>query len=241
LQYFIYFCRRPDGGGLYLLVSPSGGKLWRFNYRFDGKEKTLFLKSYPDKSLESARTDRNNARQLLANGVDPGAVVKAQKEQEQVQKAIDANTFEKVAREWHEHKKPEWSDNHADRLLHRLELDIFPFIGSTPIVEITTPELVNLLQRVATRTLETAHRLKIAFHGVFRHALITGIIKSNPAADLRGILPTVKPKHMAAPTEPKKVAELVKAIDGFTGSYVTKCALKMMRSQKLQKKLFSAS
>lgn len=216
-----------DGGGLYLLITPTGGKLWRYNYRFDGKEKTLFLKTYPEKSLNSARKDREEARQLLTNGVDPGAVVKALKEQDQVQKAIDANTFEKVAREWHEEKKQVWSTNHANRLLHRLELDVFPTIGSRPIVEIERSELVNELRRISARTVETAIRLKVAFSGVFLHALNQGLIKHNPAADLKGIVPRAIHKHMAAPTEPKKVAELVKAIDGFSGSYVTKCALKL--------------
>lgn len=223
-----------DGYGLYLLVTPSGGKLWRMDYRFNGIRKTLFLKSYLEITLAEARERREDARKLVANGVDPGAIIKAQKEddkaqkvQAEVQKEIDSNTFEKVARDWHQHKKPEWSDNHADRLLRRMEMDIFPFIGSKPIVEIERPEIIELLQRVAVRTLETANRLKIAFHGVFRYAHNKGLIRHNPSTDMREVLPTVKPKHMAAPTEPRKVSELVKAIDGFSGSYVTKCALKL--------------
>ena len=223
-----------DGYGLYLLITPSGGKLWRMDYRFNGIRKTLFLKSYPDVSLAKARERRDDARQLVANGVDPGAIIKAQKEevkaqkvQEQVQAAIDSNTFEKIAREWHEHKKNKWSDNHAERLLHRLELDVFPTIGNRPIVEIERSELVNELRRIAARTVETAIRIKAAFYGVFRYALDGGLIKNNPAADLKEIVPRVVHKHMAAPTEPKKVAELVKAIDAFSGSYVTKCALKL--------------
>lgn len=216
-----------DGYGLHLLVTPSGGKLWRYQYRFDDKQTGVAFGTYPEISLADARNRRDEARQLLANGVDPGAVKKSQKAQEQIQNELDANTFEKVARDWHQHNKPDWSDNHADRLLRRLELDIFPYIGSKPIVEIERPEIIELLHRVAVRTLETAHRLKIAFHGVFRYAHNKGLIKHNPSADMRGVLPTVKPKHMAAPTEPKKVAELVKAIDGFTGSYVTKCALQL--------------
>ncbi len=216
-----------DGYGLHLLVTPSGGKLWRYQYRIDGKQTGMAFGTYPEITLSDARKRRDDARQLMANGVDPGAVKKAQKVQEQAQKELDANTFEKIAREWHEHKLPEWSDNHAQRLLRRMELDIFPYIGSKPIVEIERPEIIELLQRVAVRTLETANRLKIAFHGVFRYAHNKGLIKHNPSADMREVLPTVKPKHMAAPTEPKKVAELVKAIDGFSGSYVTRCALQL--------------
>lgn len=120
-----------DGGGLYLLVTPSGGRLWRFNYRFDGKQKTLFLKSYPEISLGDARERRNEARKLMANGIDPGTVIsnKAKKVMAEAEKAevlkqaeITANTFEKVARDWHESKISTWSETHADRLIHRLSM-----------------------------------------------------------------------------------------------------------------------
>jgi len=212
-----------DGGGLYLLVSPTGGKLWRFDYRLNDKRKTLSFKTYPEISLSDARQRREDARKLVANGVDPGEIKKAQKAIEQAQ----AETFKVVTLEWHEQKKSEWSDNHAERLLRRLELDIFPYIGDKPIAEIRTPELVDLLERVAVRTLETAHRLKIACDMVFRYAVIKGKSEHNPAASLRGVLPTVKNKHMAAPTEPKAVTELLRAIEGFSGSFVTKCALQL--------------
>lgn len=212
-----------DGGGLYLLVTPPGGKLWRFDYRLNGKRKTLSFKTYPEISLSDARQRREDARKLVANGVDPGDIKKAQKAIEQAQ----AETFKTVTLEWHEQKKSDWSDNHAGRLLRRLELDIFPYIGDKPLAEIRTPELVTLLERVAIRTLETAHRLKIACDMVFRYAVIKGKCEHNPAASLRGVLPTVKPKHMAAPTEPKAVTELLRGIDGFSGSFVTKCALQL--------------
>lgn len=116
-----------DGGGLYLLITPSGGKLWRFNYRFDGKQKTLFLKSYPEITLSDARKERDDARRLLANGVDPGAVIKAQKEQVQIQSEISANTFEKVAREWLQKNSPSWSASHIKTITSRLERDVYPF------------------------------------------------------------------------------------------------------------------
>jgi integrase len=212
-----------DGSGLYLLVTPTGGKIWRFDYRLNDKRKTLSFKSYPEISLADARQRREDARKLVANGVDPGEIKKAQKAIEQAR----AETFKTVTLEWYDQKKPEWSDNHAERLLRRLELDIFPYIGDKPIADIRTPELVNLLERVAVRTLETAHRLKIACDMVFRYAVIKGKSEHNPAASLRGVLPTVKNKHMAAPTEPKAVAELLRAIEGFSGSFVTKCALQL--------------
>jgi len=212
-----------DGGGLYLLVTPTGGKLWRFDYRFNGKRKTLSFKSYPEISLLDARRHRDDARKLVANGADLGEVKKAQKAIEQAR----AEAFKTVTLEWYYQKKPEWSDNHAERILRRLELDVFPFIGDKPITDIRTPELVELLERVAVRTLETAHRLKIACDMVFRYAVIKGKSENNPAASLRGVLPTVKYKHMAAPTEPKAVAELLRAIDGFSGSFVVKCAMQL--------------
>lgn len=212
-----------DGNGLYLLVTPTGGKLWRFNYTYLGKQKTLFLKSYPEKSLLDARKDRDDARRLIVNGVDPGELKKAQKAIEQQK----AETFKTIALEWHEQKKPEWSETHTDRILKRLEHDIFPYIGDKPISEIKTPELVELLQRIALRTLETAHRLKIAVDMIFRYAVVKGRIETNPAAALRGVLPAVRHKHMAAPTEPAAVAELMRAIDGFSGSFVVKCALQI--------------
>jgi hypothetical protein len=114
-----------DGGGLYLLITPSGGKLWRFNYRFDEKYKTLFLKSYPEITLSDARKARDDARKLLANGVDPSAVIKAQKEQTQIQSEISANTFKKVAREWLQKNAPAWSESHIKTITSRLERDVY--------------------------------------------------------------------------------------------------------------------
>jgi len=212
-----------DGGGLYLLVTPSGGKLWHFKYRADGKEKKLTFGSYPDVSLTTARDKRDEARRLIASGIDPGEAKKKQQELDEITRL----TFSEIALEWHASKRSEWSESHAQKLLRRLELDVFPYIGNKPIAEIRTPELATILERVAIRTLETAHRLKIACDMVFRYAVLKGKCEQNPAASLLGLLPTVKPKHMAAPTDPKKVAELLKAIDGYSGAFVTKCALRL--------------
>lgn len=212
-----------DGGGLYLLVTPSGGKLWHFKYRAEGKEKKLTFGSYPDVPLTVAREKRDDARRLLAGGMDPAEVKKAQ----QVVDEIKRLTFSEVALEWHTNKKSEWSESHAKKLLRRLELDVFPYIGNKPIADIRTPELATILERVAIRTLETAHRLKIACDMVFRYAVLKGKCEQNPASSLRGLLPSVKPKHMSAPTDPKQVAELLKAIDVYSGAFVTKCALRL--------------
>ncbi len=213
-----------DGDGLYLLVTTKGHKYWRFKYRFDGKEKLLALGTYPERSLLNARHDRDVARKQVAAGIDPNSARKAAKA-ERAEHA--ANTFKAVALEWHDKKKSDWSENHAGRLLHRLELDIFPFIGDKPITEIKTPEMVETLERVAKRTLETAHRLKIACNMVFRYAMVKGKCDSNPVDAMKGVLPTVKNKHMAAPTDPKAVTELLRAIDDFSGSFIVKCAMKL--------------
>lgn len=225
-----------DGGGLHLLVTPSAGKLWRLQYRFAGKQKTIAFGSYPEISLSKARQYREEARQALAIGTDPGNLVgkKAQKmkaeairlEQEKLAE-IAADTFEKVAREWHASKVSEWSESHADRLMRQLVRDVFPEIGKRHISEIKFTDIVKLLRKVSIRTLETAHRLKIAFHGTFRYAMMHGMITHNPATDFREVLPTVKPKHMAAPTNAKQVAELMRAIDGFSGSFIVKCAMQL--------------
>jgi integrase len=217
-----------DGEGLHLLVTHSGGKLWRFQYRYAGKQKTLAFGSFPEISIADARNLRDKARKEVAKGIDPGEVKKALKILELAQATVDANTFELIARRWHQHKNPEWSKNHSDRLLHRLELDVFPTIGKRPIVDIKRSELVGELRRVSARTVETAIRLKIAFYGIFRFALDEGLIDQNPAGDLKGIVPRVKTKHMSAPTQPRKVAELIKTIDGFTRTtFVTKCAIRL--------------
>jgi integrase len=213
-----------DGDGMYLLITPSGGKCWRLKYRFGGKEKVLALGTYPEISLADARKRRDDARKQLANGMDPGEVKKAQKA---AQVENSANTFEAVTREWHERFKPQWSAKHAEQLLRRLENDVFPGIGSRPIAEIKAPEMLAVLRKVEARTLETAHRLKITCGQVFRYAVATGRAERDPVADLKGALPPVKNKHFSAPTDPKLVAPLLRAIDDFQGSFVVKCAMQL--------------
>ncbi|BDV44110.1 integrase [Geotalea uraniireducens] len=213
-----------DGGGLYLLVAASGGKLWRCDYRCNGKRKTMALGAYPAVSLSDARQRREEVKKLLAKGIDPGEEKKVQKA---AQAEATANTFEAVAREWHERFKGEWSENHAGRLLRRLELDVFPYIGARPIGEVKAPELLAVLRRVEARTLETAHRLKIACGQVFRYAVATGRAERDPAADLKGALPPVKNKHYSSLTDPKAVAPLLRALDSYQGSFITKCALRL--------------
>jgi integrase len=213
-----------DGGGLYLFVTPSGGRLWHFKYRFDNKEKKLTFGSYPEISLLDARQRRDNARKLLANGVDPGAVRKAQKQA----KIEETETFEIIAREWLERFKSKWQEEYADKIMHRLDINVFPWIGSRPIKDIKAPELLSVLRRIESRdALELAHRTRNICGQVFRYAVATGRTDRNPAEDLKGALSPVKTIHRAAIIEPKEVANLLRAIDSYQGTFVVQCALKL--------------
>ena len=212
-----------DGGGLFLLVTKSGGKLWHFKYRFDKKEKKLALGAYPEISLIDARRRLDEARSQLAHGIDPGAVRKAQKQT----KTESTETFEIIAREWHDRFTPSWNSRHAKGLLKRLERDVFPYLGAMPIKEIKATELLKVLRRIESRgALESTHRIRAICGQVFRYAIATGRAERDPAADLRGALPTVQTINRAAITEPAKVGELLRAIDGYQGGFVVQCALK---------------
>jgi len=214
-----------DGGGLFVLVTPTGGRLWRFKYRFAGKNKLLSFGSYPETSVAAARRKREEARTMLAEGIDPGQVRKAQKA---AGVAATESAFEVVAREWHEKFYDRWTPGHAATLMKRLERDIFPWLGSRSIGEIKAPELLSVIRRVESRgTLDTAHRIKILAGQVFRYAVATGRAERDPSADLKGALPPKRQTHLAAVTEPKEAAGLLRAIDGYNGSFIVKCALQL--------------
>lgn len=217
-----------DGGGLFLLVSAAGGRLWRCKYRFDGKEKLLSFGAYPAITLADARKRRDDAKKLLANGIDPGEMKKALKATD---KDIAADTFEAIARQWHLKFSTagKWSTIHAADILHRLEKDIFPPLGSRPISEIKPINLLIVLERVASRgALDSAHRLRHHCGMIFRYAIVCGRAERDIAADLRGALPPVKGGHHAAATTPKALAPLLRAIDGFEGSFIVKSALQLL-------------
>jgi len=212
-----------DGRGLFLLVAPSGGKWWRFRYRFEGKHKLLSLGTYPAVTLKDARVKRDEMRRLLAAGIDPGQARKAEKAARG-----DANSFEAVAREWIGKYAPTWAESHASKIIRRLERDVFPWIGARPVGHITAPELLAVVRRIEQRgALETAHRALRNSGQVFRYAVATGRAERDPAADLRGALPPVKAKHLAAITDPEAVGALLRAIAGYQGSLVTRCALRL--------------
>jgi integrase len=214
-----------DERGLLLLVAPSGGKWWRFRYRFDGKHKSLSMGVYPDVSLAKARERRDEARKLLADGIDPSKNRKAQKA---ARADRNANSFEVVAREWFAKFKPNWVEAHSDKVIRRLERDVFPWIGGDPIAEVRAPDLLACLRRVESRgTVETAHRALQSCGQIFRYAIATGRASRDPSGDLRGALSTVKGTHLASITEPTAVGGLLRACDGYQGSLVTKCALRL--------------
>lgn len=214
-----------DEKGLFLLVHSNGSKYWRLKYRFGGREKLLALGVYPDVSLADARQRRDDARKLLANGVDPGETKKAVKAAG-AEKA--ANSFEVIAREWYAKNAASWTESHGARIIRRLERDIFPWIGSKAIADLTAPELLATARRIESRgALETAHRALQNCGQVLRYAVATGRASRDISADLRGALPPARETHLAAVTEPAKVAPMLRAFDSYTGSFVTKCALRL--------------
>lgn len=210
-----------DDRGLYLLVTPAGGYLWRMKYRFAGTEKLLALGQYPDVSLKQARERREQVRTALAEGVDPAIERKALKEAQGV-------TFEAVAREHLDMQRQAVSDGTVDLTIRRLERYVFPTLGSRPIADITASELLSVLRKVEARgILEMAHRLRAVCGRVFRYAIATGRAERDVAADLRGALAPVKAENLAAITEPARIGELLRAIDGYQGQYLTKLAMKL--------------
>ncbi len=236
-----------DSGGLYLLVTASGSKLWRYDYRFAGKRKTLALGAYPDVSLADARDRHGAARRMLAGDPprDPGAV----RQEDRAQQAANTaererrtaaremlargepvpGSFEFVAREWiTKIHRVKVSEGHADRTLTRFEKDAFPWIGARPLGEISAPQLLEVVRRVEARgAIETAHRLKDAAGQVFRYGIASGLCDRNPAADLRDALEPVKVKHHAAIIEPVALGKLLRDMDGYAGQPSTMAALKL--------------
>jgi len=213
-----------DEKGLYLLVNQAG-KYFRLDYRFAGKRKTFALGVYPEVTLKEAREKRDEARKKIADGIDPAQQRKAAKVMQAEQ---TSNSFEAIAREWHGRFTPSWAEGHAKKVIRRLELYIFPWLGSRPIAEITAPELLAVLRRIESRgILETAHRTQQNCGQVFRYAIATGRAERDPSADLRGALAPAKHNRMATITNPKKIGELLRALDGYQGTLVAECALKL--------------
>jgi integrase len=231
--------RLNDGQGLYLLLFVKGGAHgWRFDYSIGGRRKTLSLGTYPDTSLKLARHKADECRKLVAEGTDPSDTRKATKTQQRQQAEAEARvdsglppigSFEHLAREWVETiHQATVSTPHAARTLIRFENDVFPYIGRLPVAEVGAPELLAVLRRVEARgAIETAHRIKDACGQVFRYGIATGQCTRDPAADLRGALKPVNTKHMATVTDPKRVGQLLRLIDAYTGFPTTRAALQL--------------
>lgn len=213
------------GRGLHLLVKTDGSKHWQFRFRFDGKENTLAIGRYPEVSLANAEKKATSWLELLTEGINPSESKKAAKASKT---GALANSFEVVAREWAISYFTNKSASHKERTVRRLESYIFPWLGNKPISEITAPQILDVIKRIENlNKLETAHRTMQAASQIFRHAVQTGRALRDPTIDLRGALPAPVVKHMAAFTEPKEIAELLRAIDGFTGSFTVQCALRL--------------
>ena len=214
-----------DGGGLYLLVTPSGGKLWRLKYRFEGREKKLALGAFPEISLSAARQKREEAKGQIAQGVDPGAARKEKKAAE----LREQETFETVAREWHKQFQSKWAPKTAKAILKMLANNVFREIGDKPISLVDAPMLLNVLRRIEARGANyTAHRVRGLCGQVFRYAVATGRTERDPSGDLKGALSPIKTTHRAATTDPKEVAPLLRMLYSYQGSMVVRCALRLL-------------
>ena len=214
-----------DGRGLFLVITPTGSKYWRFRYRFVSREKSLALGIYPDVSLGDARNKAHEARKMLANDIDPSAEKQSKK---RARKLAAENTFETVSREWYQKSTSQWVDSHGDRIIRRLEKDVFPFVGKRPITEISAPEILTVLQRIENRgAIETAHRAHQNFGQIFRYAIAAGYATDDPSPHLRGALKPVQQRHHASITDPKAIGDLLRAINSYEGFFATKCALQL--------------
>lgn len=212
-----------DGGGMFLQVNIDGSRWWRFRYYRPGtgKRNTLSLGTFPDVSLKRAREKRDDARRLVADGIDPG-------DKRQAEAVAAADTFEAVAREWFAKFSTRWAPSHADKVLRRLERDVFPWIGGKPIAKLDAPTILATLRRIESRgAVETAHRALQNCGQVFRYAVATGRASGDVTRDLRGSLTPWKPGHFASMTDPDEVGALLRAIDGFNGMHQVSAALKL--------------
>jgi integrase len=220
-------CKLTDEKGLYLFIMPTGGKLWRMQYRFEGKQKLLAFGAYPDVSLKEARERRDEARKHLANGADPGAVKKAQKAAV-LERA--ANSFEAVAKKWFEVWKADVSPATAERILSNLERNIFPHLGKMPVADIKPRDVLEVLAAMRARGMSNSmKKARSAISQIMRHALQNNLAEQDPVPSLRGAAALKLPeeKHFAAITNPVQVGELLRVIDEYEGQPEVVAALKM--------------
>lgn len=211
-----------DERGLTLEITPQGAKRWRFRFQLNGKRNRLSLGLYPEVRLKDARIRRDELRILISKGIDPATERATQREIEQ-----GGNSFETIASKWFTKFSANWTQAHGVTVLARLESNVFPFIGKEPISELTAPIILQTIQRIEARgALETAHRVRQICSQMFRFAITIGKAERDPAADVRGALPSVTVRHHSSITAPKAIDELLKTIDAFKGTHTVRCALR---------------
>lgn len=215
---------KNDGNGLSLLIDPNGSKGWRFRYRFDGKPKMLSLGIYPTISLTVARQKRDEAKKLIASGINPSNVRKEEKLARQGR--ID-NTFERIAREWYEKRVDRWSESYGEEMMTTFEADVFPFIGHRPIAEIKPMELLEVLSKLDVRgATEKLRKVRQRCGEVWRYAIVTGRAEYNPAPDLASAFSPHKKEHYAF-LKDEELPDFFKALDAYSGSLVVKLAMRL--------------
>lgn len=215
--------RMSDSGGLFLFVTPSGGKLWRWKYRFDGREKLMTFGGYPDVSLSLARERHIEARKLLATGIDPMAQRKAEK-------AMAEDSFKSVAQVWLAHWQEGKSPRHAEYVKRRMEADILPSLGTRPIAAIEAPELVAMTKAIEQRGARDIAKRALETTGqVFRYAIAHGFAQRNPASEIRpsDILKSTRKVNYAR-VDARELPNLLRSIEVYQGTHVTRLALKLM-------------
>ena len=218
-----------DGGGLYLFIPKSGEgkrtKSWRLKYRIGGKEKLLTIGPYPSVTLKAARKAREEAKDMILEGIDPSQT-KKNKKLEQIQTL--SNHVEAVAREWHEQQAQNWSEGYSAKVLRSLEANLFPYVGTVPITQLLPTQLLGVLRKVEQRgALESAHRLKQVTGQILRYAVATGRVKRDFTPDLKKALPAHRKQHFPAITDPVKVGQLLRMIDGYEGTATVRAAMKL--------------
>jgi len=216
-----------DGGGLVLLIQPNGSKWWRFRYRYNGKEQMISIGTYPETTLKVTRKYRDQARELLAQGINPSLHRQEQKQQEAI---ATENSFESIARQWWNHWKDARTERHAKYVIKRLEADVFPVIGMKPVNDLTAPAIVMIINKIQSRgALDIAKRALTTIGQIMRYAVAHGLAERNPAADIKPtdvLKPTRKTNY--ARLDEKEVPELLRKIDAYDGQPLTKLALQLM-------------
>ncbi len=214
-----------DEKSLYIEVMPSGSKYWRFKYRFAGKENRLAFGVYPEVTLKEARDKRDKARKQIADGINPSQAKKLEKLQININ---HQNNFESIAREWHAKQTQRWTERHAHYVLRRLEEDVFTYIGTRPIIEITPPELLQIIQKIEKRgAIDIAHRAMQTCGQIFRYAIATGRAQNDISKDLKGALTTRK-KTSYSKLEEKELPEFFEKLEKYDGELQTKLGLKFL-------------